>query len=353
MFKINLRGTVDTINKAKSKGMMSTQIPVGDILQLYEIDHKINRDLSYNRLPALLKYIEKAESEMGIFLPALVFSYRGNPIDRFNRGTSTFELNDSDRLVIIDGQHRVKAMEKHVEKIKNNFELYSNFISNALTAQIYFGLSEEDERKLFSDINSNARRVSMSLVTQYDSRDIMNLLVQELYRSTPVLKVVQIELNKSKILRPSNQAFSTGVRLKTFISYLLFGKKAPSRKDEQLIKNQYDEIASFLSKFFTVFFSALPDIPGDVLKYVLGHEPIQNAVALYLNTAIIINDSDTINWKEDWESEVEQLDTVDWSVKNHEWNRWAITVNPVKGSYKGFLETITPEVTEFLIDKIS
>lgn len=352
MSKISLKGTIDTINKSKTKGMMSTQIKVDDILKISKIDHRINRDLSYNRLPGLLKYFDKAESEIGIFLPALVFSFRGNPIAKYNRATNTLELEHDDKLIVIDGQHRIKAMEKYIEKIKLNENEYKKFIGNFLTAQIYFGLSEEDERKLFSDINSNARRVSMSLVTQYDSRDIMNLLVQELHRTTSILKVVQIELNKSKILRPANQSFSTGARFKTFISYLLYGKKTPSRKDEQLIKSQYDEISSFLSKFFTVFFSVLPEVPGDVLKYVLGHEPIQNALALYLNATIISNENEVIVWKEDWETEIEQLEAIDWSVKNPEWNRWAITVNPVKGSYKGFVENITSEVTEFIIDKV-
>lgn len=308
--------------------------------------------MSYNRLPGLLNYFDKAETDIGIYLPALVFSYRGNPLEKFNRSSNILELDETDKLIVIDGQHRIKAMERYIEKNKKNDVLINEFANNFLTAQIYFGLNNEDEKKLFSDINSNARRVSMSLVTQYDSRDIMNLLVQELYRTTPSLKVAQIELNKSKIIRPSNNAFSTGVRLKIIISYLLFGKRNPSRKDEQMIVNQYDEIVSFLNKFLTVFFSVLPEFPGDVLKYVLGHEPIQNALALYLNTTIIKIENDMITWKEEWEMDVEQLDSIDWSIKNPEWNRWVITQNPVTGVYKGIIETATPEVTEFLIDKI-
>lgn len=352
MLKIFLKGFIDTINTTKNKGMMSTSISIKDALDLYKVDSEINRDLSYNRLPGLIKYIGNADSDIGIYLPSLVFSYRGNPVEKYNALTNTLELDVNDKLFVIDGQHRIKALERYVEKNCNDKEHINALMNNYLTAQIYFGLTKEDERKLFSDINSNARRVSMSLVTQYDSRDIMNLLVQELYRSTPILRVVQIELNKSKVLRPANTAFSTGVRLKTFISYLLFGKKSLNRKEEQIIVNQYDEVASFLNKFFTMFFSVLPDNPGDVLKYVLGHEPIQNAIALYLNATIILNEPDSISWKEDWETDIEQIEVIDWSVRNSEWNKWAITVNPVRGSYKGFVETITPEVTEFIIDKI-
>jgi DNA sulfur modification protein DndB len=353
MTNIVIKGNIDTINTSKSKGLMSTQILIKDILKLHTIDKDVNRDLSYNRLPDLLKYFDKADSEIGIYLPALVFSFRDNPLEYYDSRSSQLILSESHKMVVLDGQHRIKAMERYVEKLDNQMQK-EKFLLNSLTVQIYFGLSAEEEKKLFTDINSNAKRVSMSLITQYDSRDIMNLLIQEIYRTTPSLKVVEIELNKSKVLRPSNTAFSTGVRLKTFISYLLFGKKTPAKREEQILISQYDDVVSFLSKFFAVFFGVLPNIPGDVLKYVLGHEVIQNAIALYLHDSIIIyNSVEGMAWIEDWESEVEQLDIIDWSLKNNDWNKWSITVNPVKGSYKGFMETSMLEVEDYIKQKIS
>lgn len=351
MHNMSLKGGIDTIDKQKTKGIMSTQIEIRDVLKVYKLDKEINRDLSYNRIPELIKYFEKADTEIGIYLPALVFSFRDNPLQYYDRKNNALVLNETMNLIVIDGQHRIKAMEKYLEKVKDN-NIRDAFLTNALTVQIYFGLTEEDERKLFSDINSNAKRVSMSLVTQYDSRDVMNLLLQEVYRSCNALKVAGIELNKSKVMRPVNTAFSTGVRLKSFISYLLFGKKSPSRKDEQILKAHYDEITSFLNKFFTIIFGILPDSPGDVMKFVLGHEPIQNAMALYLNESLIIVDNDTIGWINDWESEIEQLEIVDWSIKNNDWSKWTITVNPVKGAYKGFVETVTPEIITYIKAKI-
>lgn len=352
MNKIVINGSIDTINSSKSKGLMSTQMLIKDILRVYKVDKFVNRDLSYNRLPGLLKYFEKADSEIGIYLPALVFSFRGNPVEVYDSKDEQLILNDTYKMVVLDGQHRVKAMERYIEKM-NDQSQKDAFLMNSLTVQIYFGLSDEDERKLFTDINSNAKRVSMSLITQYDSRDITNLLIQEVYQTTPILKIVEIELNKSKVIRPNNTAFSTGARLKTFISMLLFGKKTLAKREEQVLISQYDEIVSFLNKFFAVFFEMLPDTPGDVLKYVLGHEPIQNAIASYLHESIIIyNPTEGVAWLDQWEEEVEQLDIVDWNVKNGDWNKWAITVNPVKGSYKGFLETATSEVLSYIKEKI-
>lgn len=352
MTKIIINGSIDTINVSKTKGLMSSQLVVKDILRVYKVEKLVNRDLSYNRLPGLLKYFDKADSEIGIYLPALVFSFRGDPTELYDSKNEQLILDESCKMVVLDGQHRIKALEKYTEKIKDEMQK-ERFLMNSLTIQIYFGLSEEDERKLFTDINSNAKRVSMSLITQYDSRDITNLLIQEIYRTTPTLKVAEIELNKSKVIRPGNVAFSTGVRLKTFINLLLFGKKVLAKREEQVLVSQYDEVVSFLNKFFPVFFSVLPKTPGDVLKYVLGHEPIQNAIASYLHESIMIfSPSEGLAWIDQWEEEVEQLDLVDWHVKNGDWNKWAITVNPVKGSYKGFLETVTPEVKTYIRGKI-
>ncbi|OMD80419.1 MULTISPECIES: DNA sulfur modification protein DndB [Paenibacillus] len=352
MGEVVLKGSVDTINSLKTKGLMSTQIFIKDLLSLYKLDLEVNRDLSYNRLPDLIKYYAKFQSEAGIFLPALVFSFRENP--NYDVDKNALILNNSSRLVVIDGQHRIKAMEKYIERIKDETQK-QEFLNSVITSQIYLGLNKEDERKLFSDINSNAKKVSMSLITQYDSRDVMNLLVQELHRLSTPLKTAGIELNKSKVIRPANKAFSTGMRLKFFISYLLFGKKKISPRDEKILKLQYDEIVSFLNKFFSILFSTLPSTPGDVLKYILGHETTQNAIALYLNESLMIEDTEMLGWIDDWETEVEQLAIIDWSVKNIDWNKWTIINNnsEKKISYKGLIESATPEIVTYIKSKIN
>ncbi|MCL9662070.1 DGQHR domain-containing protein [Paenibacillus hunanensis] len=345
-------GNIDTINTSKSKGLMSSQMQIRDILQVYGLDKEVNRDLSYNRLPGLIKYYEKANSELGIYLPAVVFSFRENPSPYYNNLSSVLSIDTKNKLIVLDGQHRIKSLEKYIEKIKND-QLKEEFLSNIITVQIYFGLDLQDERKLFTDINSNSKKVSMSLITQYDSRDIINLLIQEVYRNSNALKIAEIELNKSKVIRPNNTAFSTGVRLKYFISYLLFGKRNISGKDEQILKKQYDDISIFLNRFFEVLFDTLPEVPGNVLEFVLGHESVQNAIAIYLNQATMIQDNEMIDWIEDWETEVEQLSSIDWSVKNNDWNNWFITLNHKRGMYKGFVETVTPDIVNYIEQKIN
>lgn len=352
MENLLLEGQLDTLLMSETKAMMSTQIKVKDLMNVYLIDKEINRDLGYHRLPKIVNYLESIDFETGIFFPSIVLSYRGDPLSSYDPQDMSLLLED--KLVVIDGQHRIKGIEKFLEKTTIDPELKSKVIESFLTAQIYFGLNTQDEKKLFTDINSNVKSVSRSLITKYDTRDILNVLITELYNSSDSLNSVKVEFNKSRIVRPNNTTFITSVRLKVFISFLLFGKRGLSKKDEEQIKNQYDEIFSFLNKFFNVFLSAIPTIPGDVKKYVLGHEPIQNALAIYLNESIILEYPNEIKWIHGWEENVELINNINWSVKNRDWTPYLMTSRPnSKNEYKLFIETATLDLKNILEKKLN
>ncbi|MBE5397289.1 DGQHR domain-containing protein [Brevibacillus borstelensis] len=352
MFSIFVDGFISPINHSSHKGVMTTQMTIRDILQIYALDSDVNRDLNSNRIPSIVKYLENSNTSPGIYFPSFVFSYRHDLNNRYNKEKFQLEIKNDEKMIVIDGQHRISALKKFVGSIDNDSER-NLFQLNNVTVQIYFGLSIEEERKLFSDINSNAKRVSTSLVTLYDTRDILNVLVKELYKSCSALNLAGIELNKNKVVRPGNTSFSNGVRLKKFITFLLFGKRALNSKEEQQVRLQYDEILSSLIKFFNVFFSVLPSVPGDVDKYLLGHEALQNAIAQYLNKEIIIQDGNNLNWVNEWENEVEQLQLIDWTVQNSDWNKWTVTLTPTKGStIKGFAHPYIPELIDYIRGKI-
>lgn len=337
MTKVTAIGSLRPINNSYEKGIMSTQIRVKDILDIYEIDKTINRDLGAHRLPALTKYFDSIETEIGIFLPSIVLSFHGD-LSNYDPHSNKLIISRDEKLAVIDGQHRIKGIENFVNKSGIDAFKKEQILNSFLTVQIYFGLSIDDERKLFTDINSNAKMVSRSLTTKYDTRDILNVLVKELYHSSDALQTVKVEFNKSRIMRPGNTSFITSVRLKNFISYLLFGKKAASQKNEKQVKEQYDEIFSFFNKLFTILFSTLPSNPGNVLDYVLGHEPVQNAIALYLHESLILENEDQIKWLESWEDEVEQLKFIDWTPKNKEWYPFMMTSGR-NIKYQSFIET--------------
>lgn len=348
-----INGTIAPLISSNNKGILSSQVKIKDVLNFYKINRYVNRDLSPNRLPKIIKYIDNKDTEVGIFLPSLVFSYAGDPHDCYDPRARTVTIKDEIRLTVLDGQHRIKSLEDYVNKIKDPIEK-EKFLNNFLTVQIYFGLSMEEEKTLFIDINSNAKRVSMSLVTKYDSRDIMNILATELYNSSIHLQTIGIEFNKSRILRPHNSTFTTSMRLKAFISYLFYKKKSLNFKEEEEIKNNYDSVFNFLVKLFQIIVEVLPEVPGDVKTYILGHEAVQNAIALYLHDSIIINHSG-INWLEHWESEVEQLELIEWSVKNKIWKHLLIEnhIGNEKNYFQSIPNSYIKEVYEIITEQLT
>ncbi|WP_191567309.1 DNA sulfur modification protein DndB [Metabacillus idriensis] len=337
MFNIKLNGLINLIN-GQSKAVMTTQISVRDVLNVYKIDNSVNRDINYSRLNPLSKYIDSYDTEIGIFLPSLVFAFPEDPSTCYDKQKKELNIPVNVKLKVIDGQHRIKGLE-HLLKNISESERKNRLLDSTLTAQIYFGLKDEDEKNVFVDINSNAKRVSMSLITKYDTREIMRVLVRDLYNTCTILETIGVEFNKSRIVKPNSTMFFTSARLKSFINALLFGKAKTSKKDEEIIKNRYDDILIFLDKFFIVLFEALPSVPGDVKKYTLGHEALQMAIALYLHEEIIIETEKDMIWINNWEPIIDKLSNFDWSARNSLFNAHMIISRPnTDKAFKAFVD---------------
>lgn len=322
MSSVTLFGNIDIINNNKKKGMLSSNMRIRDILKIYKIDKRVNRDISYGRIPKIVNYIETADTKLGIYFPALVFSFKGNPANYYSKDFE-LEIPFEKKLIVIDGQHRIKAIEKYLDNTKeiNKKEL---ILESCLTVQIYFGLQEDEEQTLFADINSNVKKVSMSLITKFDTRDALNVLVTDLHVICEPLQNAKIEFEKSRLARPKNNYFSTSARLKEFISIILFGKKSPNKKEIICLKEQYDDVFVFLDKLFSELFRILPSNPGNVLENILGHYATQQALGYYLNNNIM-ESGVNIKWITDWEEEVESLSYINWSVNKPYWKRFLMT----------------------------
>ncbi|MGG0386330.1 DNA sulfur modification protein DndB [Priestia filamentosa] len=343
MFDVKVLGAIDIINSNNAKGVLSSQMKIKDVLNLYKIDKTVNRDVSYLRIPKIVRYIENENTNTGIFFPAFVFSFRGDPLPYY-RDEFELQIPSNEKLIVIDGQHRIKALEKYVETIEEDSQK-ELFLNSSVTVQIYFGLSINDEKRLFADINSNAKRVSMSLITKFDSRDILNVLVTELYNVSDALQVAKIDFEKSRLVRPSNDYFATSMRLKGLISLILFGKKTLNKKDLDILKDQYDDIISFLNRLFEELFNVLPANPGDVLSSILGHYGTQQALGYYIHNSIIINNKDMIGWVSNWEEDIEQLGAIDWTLNNPSWKKF-LSITRKNTPYEYFV------INEFAADQI-
>lgn len=349
MGKIKLHGGIQLTGANEDKAVMTTQIKVKDLLRVYRIDPSVNRDLNYTRLPKLTEYINSFDMKQGIYLPAMVCSLRENPNRYYDQENQTLEIPLGVKLVVLDGQHRLKSLERFLGNNTINKERKKVISDSKVTLQLYFNLSQKDEKILFADINSRSKKVSMSLVTRYDTREIMHVLVTELHNISHPLQSLQIEFEKSRIVRPNNRYFFTSARLIRFINHLLFGKAGLNQEEKKIIRENYDEVISFLDRFFLYFSEALPSDPGNVLNYVLGHEPLQNAIGMYFNKKIIEKKGSKISWKDNWEKQVMGLKSIDWTVNSDEWQTYMYSARAnTPNEYKTFIERSDKKLLKIL-----
>ncbi len=314
-----LKGVVRPIDERQpTKGLMTTQIKVKNLLGTYLIDNEVNRDINVNRIPKIEKYIDTFDNELGIFFPAIMCNIQLKEFN-YDEQNSALTIYPHEKLVIIDGQHRIKGLERYLSTMKDDDLRKINILNSILTLQLYINLDKAEQRELFTSINSNAKKVSMSLTTSYDSRDILNVLATDIYAISKPLQSLGIETNKSRVTRPKNENLATMTRLKTFLSLLLFGKKLLSNSNEELIKENYDSVLTFLERLFFNLTVILPSTPGNVRKYVLGHEAVLNALAIYLNRKIVVAHNDGFVFHYDLGSFLEALTLIDWSVEDPSW----------------------------------
>lgn len=297
-------------SESNPKAILTSTIKVRDLLDVYKIDGTVNRDIREDKISQLVNYLREVDTDLGIYIPAIMLSYEGNDPE-VEENEYLFEKKRN--FIVLDGQHRIKAFERFMSREKDQ-EKIDKLLNSKITVQIYFNLTESEKRQLFIEINGKAKRVSQNVSVRFDDRNPINSLVTDLLkikRNNPILRM-GVEQEKSRIVRPGNKNWISMVRLSRFISMLLLGTLEPSKSNITKINNNLEDIFAFLQQYFVILESALPKEPGNVKKNILGHEAIQNAIAIVCHEFIIKNKKDRIEFNKNWKEIVEMLEFIDW-----------------------------------------
>ena len=118
--------------------------------------------------------------------------------DLANIGVLTIDQRDP--LIIVDGQHRFKGIEKAIEAEP---ELGDEMISIVLFP--YKDL--RSAQQLFSDLNRNAKKTTKSLDILFDRRDIYNRVLQQLVNKVSVFRN-HVNLEDAGIPAQSSDVFT-------------------------------------------------------------------------------------------------------------------------------------------------
>lgn len=224
-----------------------------------------------------------------------------------NMGTLSMPMEA--RILINDGQHRRAAIE---EAIKENPELGHDNIS------VLFFIDEGLERsqQMFTDLNKNAVKPSDSLVTEYDRRDPIADLARHVRDSVNLFSRLT-DSEKSSISNRSTKLFT--------LSSIKNATKALLRKKlKSGITNAEKALAT---AYWSEVAANMPDWQQAVKKAVATHELRENYVhahGVMLQSMGQIG-SDIVEWPaEQWKNALKQLQHIDWSRTNPDWQERAI-----------------------------
>lgn len=317
------------------RAIMTTELTIKELLDVYKVDKTVNRDIRYDKISKIENYINQIDTDLGIYIPAIMLAYEGTDPEREG---NEYLFNKERTFVVLDGQHRIKALESYIQKEKNENKA-KKILESKITIQVYFNLTELEKRQLFIEINGRSKRVSKNLSVNFDDRNPMNSLVSDLLknkRSSLYLKM-GVEDKRSRMVRPGNKNWISMVRLARFISFVLLGTQEPSSSSKEIINQQYEEVYSFLQQFFIHLASAFPEDPGNVEKSILGHEAIQNAIAVVCHEKIITITSNEIIFNKNWKKVVEMLEYIDWRPNSSLFKDHLI-LSGGKNKYVGFTD---------------
>ncbi len=260
-------------------GLATVPIQVQDLLNYTTIDPMVQRKLSGGQRRKIANYLQERELDRVFFGPVTLSLRDVASLAKTEEGLS---LRPGSKLSILDGQHRILALgyvneqmlkeSRRLErklsglkvKVRRNpedteaateLELLEGQIEqlerrrlelmeSELAVQIYIGLSEEEEKQLFGDINSKVQLVSKELGHSFDSIDPLNLVIQQVLEHNMFLKGAGVERRAN--LTAYNKNFTSFSWLYSTATMLFTGKMQPSYELARKIKKK---IRPCISKF--------------------------------------------------------------------------------------------------------
>lgn len=159
-------------------------------------------------------------------------------------------LNQQDPLIIVDGQHRLGAIQQAVD-------LEPELRRDSIAIVLFPYISLEANQQLFSDLNRTAKKTSKSLDVFFNRRDIVNRVVQRMVERVSVFKGrVDVE-NISVAKSPTNVFTLAGVYQASKpmleaapVGGLVEGELAEGNQSEDVYVNFLVDVWEFIAQQF-------------------------------------------------------------------------------------------------------
>lgn len=328
--------------------VISLQCSVDYILKFLEIDRSVQRDMIEKQVSSISKYIQYGLDGNDIYFPPLIFSSRGK--GNFNSMTNEFSIRTNDNMVILDGQHRIKAFEiikKRLElsndpEDKRKLDYIKNF---PFTIQIFKNLSLEQERQLFTDVNTKSSPVSNTLLVMYKDNDLCGKLVKNVIYNHPSISSDKFEIRA----KTTKTKLMTAFTLYNLVLTLNDGIVVIKGGNSKLNLGNYDLYTKNIEDFLTLLVKYAPDQSLDRNKYIIMNPNVLKGIAKAI--FFLKKDNDKFDMEEFFKQVVFSFD---WSHKNKKLKQVGIPYNPKTKKYRINVGTrTTSQICDLLLQDFS
>lgn len=320
--------------------VVTVQCAVNDVLRFLDIDVTVQRELDDQKVASIGKYIQYGLEGNDIYFSPLIFSARG--VGRYNERTKEYNIGLDDNLFILDGQHRIKAFEllKKRMEISNGLEtMYKDLLNFPITIQVFLDLDKNQERQLFTDINTKSSQVNSTLLVMYSEGDLIGSIVKDISNGFPNDLIETRSRNtRSKLMTAST--------LYLIIKALNEGGYTKESKTYITEKN-YDTYKRNTEKFITYLIKYAPIDAFDRDKYIIFGSNVLIGIAKFVYEAKKLNSKDST---EDLFKKV--IAPVNWQHKNDEFKKINIQFNRNTKKYNlGATGRTVRDISKFLLKK--
>lgn len=270
------------------KQVLSTQLRFSTIEALFEVDPEVQRKLDPQRRLEIREFILKSLKGKDFYFSPFIFSARG----AFIKTEQGWALEPGTKLYILDGQHRSSAMSSalsHLQSQKETAEetgndkeakLIQKYIEKLkeypVSMQVYLDLTQQEERQLFTDINTERKEAHIGLIMQYDHRDQYTELTRNVAKRLQSEFEIEQELSR---LTNYNSAVTSLTIMKKCLLAMFEGKLTVKKGEPNFGNYQPDEVIAISQSFFESWHELFPKQMGNRRKFVVGLTGIQVALA--------------------------------------------------------------------------
>jgi len=162
----------------------------------------------------------------------------------------TLTLDQTDPLVIVDGQHRLGAIRDVINEDPS-------LRNEVITVVLFPYLSVNSAQQLFSDLNRTAKKTTKSLDILFDNRDAVNRVVQQLVQKVRPF-VDRVNLEDASVPTNSNQMFTLAAIYQATKPMIEGGKRA-QLLPPTIDRSNEDEFVEFLVEAWEFIAEQFPE----------------------------------------------------------------------------------------------